>query len=186
MSLKVHLTSQAPNRQHPPGPSVLFNGSLSFNEHLSHDILRFAEAGCSEPFRQPHSGHEKPPGHIWGSQLSLHSQAMGVGVLGQEKHCRGVTDLPVRCSSSQSPWPPPPCPPSWGVSPFICTFSPPEYMFFLGKDTGTSPGPRRTLANYQLCYCVPTTSPQKVQTLRNILPPAAKEGLKMSPGLSKQ
>lgn len=135
MSLKVHLTSQAPNRQHPPGPSVLFNGSLSFNEHLSHDIVRFAEAGCSEPFRQPHSGHEKPPGHIWGSQLSLHSQAMGVGVLGQGKHCRGVTDLPVRCSSSQSPWPPPPCPPSWGVSPFICTFSPPEYMFFLGKDT---------------------------------------------------
>lgn len=42
--------------------------------------------------------------------------------------------LPVRCNSSQSPCPPPPFPPSWGVSPFIWMFSPPEYMFFLSKN----------------------------------------------------
>lgn len=135
MSPTAHLTSQAPNRQHLPGPSVLFNGSLSFTEHLIHNLLPTAEAKCSEPFTQPHSGQERPPGHILGSHLSLYRQPTGLGMLWQGKHCRGVTDLPVRCSSSQSPWPPPPWPPSWGVSPFICTFSPPEYMFFLGQDT---------------------------------------------------
>lgn len=137
MSPMARLTSQAFNRQHLPGPSVLFNGFLSFNEHLIHDILRSAEAGCWEPLRQPHSGHLKPPGYILGSHLSLyslHRQCTGVEGSGKGSTA-GVTDLPVRCSSSQSPWPPPPCPPSWGVSPFICRFSPPEYMFFLGKNT---------------------------------------------------
>lgn len=71
----------------------------------------------------------------------------GEGNSGQTRTSRRTTEasisyLPVRCSSSQSAWPPPPWPPSWGVSPFIWTFSPPEYIFFLSKTTE----PKRLLA----------------------------------------
>lgn len=136
MSLTVHLTSQAPNRQHLPGPSVLFNGSLSLNEHLIHDILPFAEARYLEPFQTASLWARKAPRtHLGGHDSAWTASPLVWECFWQGKHCKGVTDLPVRCSSSQSPWPPPPCPPSWGVSPFICRFSPPEYMFFLGKNT---------------------------------------------------
>lgn len=43
-----------------------------------------------------------------------------------------VTYLPVFCSSSPTACPPPPWPPSCGISPFIWE-SPPAYMFFLKR-----------------------------------------------------
>lgn len=101
------------------------------------------------------AGHWKPQDTFWGHSPTYTNSTSGWKTEGAKRFWKGniatllgwhrahhaercVTDLPVRCSSSQSPWPPPPCPPSWGVSPFICTFSPPEYMFFLGKKAGQS------------------------------------------------
>lgn len=66
---------------------------------------------------------------------------------------------------------------------------PPRVHVLPRQGHSMSQGLRRTLkslTDYQLCYCVPTTSPQKVQTFRNILSPTTKEGLKISQGLSRQ
>lgn len=140
------------------------------------------------PFRQPHSWHKKPPGHILRSHLSLNSQSIGVGMFsarealqGCHRPARPLQLLAVAVAAAAMP------PVMGGVSIHLQVF-PTRVHVFPRQGHSMSPGPRRTLkslANYQLCYCVPTTSPQKVQTFRNILPPATKEGLKISPGLSK-
>lgn len=184
MSPTVHLTSQAPNRQHPPGPSVLCNGSLSFTEQLIHALLQFAEAACSGPFRQPHSGAQKAPRtHSGVTPWPAQPVQQGGNVLAREalqgchRPARALQLLAVAVAAA-------------AVAAIVGRVSihlqvlPTRVHVFPRPGHSTSQGPRGTLkspADYQLCYCVPTTSRQKAQTFRNIFPSATKEGLKISP-----
>lgn len=135
-----HLTSQDANSKHVPGPFFFFFWCLF---KMLCNLLRLSV--------QHSSGSLKLGTGFWGHSSTYTNSMSGWEAEGKQKwFCKGntatlhgwlqahpikqsITDLPVRCNSSQSPWPPPPCPPSWGVSPFIWRFSPPEYMFFLGK-----------------------------------------------------